>query len=215
MLTLAVLSCNSFDGFRLISQRFNRNINFMKLEKMIRRAFTLCSMSAVLTVSSMVALAGPVKPVGELVVSGGDGQATVNGEPVRSGRTVFASSTITTPEGSTAILNMGKAGKMELAPGTTYTIAADGTLSGGSLSTGSVTVLNGENIKVKTMTGEEVNVNSGEAANANSSAAAAAQNRKYGGLYWWGWALIAGGVATGIIIYAATRDDDRQASPVR
>lgn len=187
----------------------------MKLEKMIKGALTVCSMSAVLTVSSMVALAGSVKPVGELTVSGSDGQATVNGEPVKSGRTVFASSTITTPEGTTAILNMGKGGKIELAPGTTYTIAPDGSLSGGSLSNGSLTVLSGDSINVMNSAGEVVNVNSGEAANANSSTAAAAQNRKYGGLYWWGWALIAGGVATGIIIYAATRDDDRQASPVR
>jgi hypothetical protein len=187
----------------------------MKIEILIRKALTMCTLSAVITVSSLAVLAGPNKPVGELVITSGG--ATVNGEAVKTGRTVFASSTIITPEDSSAILNMGKAGKVELAPGTTYTIAADGTLSGGSLTAGSVTVLNGEKITVTTSTGENVEIATGEMASANSSTAAAAQTsqRKYGGLYWWGWALIAGGVATGIIIYAATRDDDRQASPVR
>ena len=84
----------------------------------IRKALTMCSLVAILATYSMVALASDGKTAGEIVVTGnsaGDASAvTVNGEPVKSGRTIFSSSTISTPEGSGAIINLGKTGRIEL-----------------------------------------------------------------------------------------------------
>jgi FecR-like protein len=68
---------------------------------------------AVLSVYSMVALAGAKAPSGELSISG---QVTVNGQKVISGGTVFSDSVITTAEQSSATVSISKLGRVELAP---------------------------------------------------------------------------------------------------
>ncbi|MFN0140607.1 MAG: hypothetical protein ACKVQW_11050 [Pyrinomonadaceae bacterium] len=170
----------------------------------------------VLVSSSMVALANSVKPVGELVVNGkSDKAVTVNGEPAASGRTIFAASTITTPEGMTAVLDLGKAGKIELAPNTTYNLNSDGSLSG-SLTAGTARVLNSAStVGIKTLTGETVNLNAGEMVTANSATAkknaANASDED-----WWIWVIIFGAAATAILLFTLDGDEDGpQASPTR
>ena len=68
---------------------------------------------AVLSVYSMVALAGAKVASGELSISG---QVTVNGQKVISGGTFFSGSTIVTAENSSAIVSLSKMGRIELSP---------------------------------------------------------------------------------------------------
>lgn len=68
---------------------------------------------AVLSVYSMVALAGAKAASGELSVAG---QVTVNGQKVISGGTVFSDSVITTANQSSATVSISKVGRLELAP---------------------------------------------------------------------------------------------------
>ena len=68
---------------------------------------------AVLSVYSMVALAGVKVASGELSISG---QVTVNGQKVISGGTFFSGSTIVTAENSSAIVSLSKMGRIELSP---------------------------------------------------------------------------------------------------
>lgn len=183
----------------------------------VRMTASLCLIMTVLVSSSMVALANSVKPVGELIVTGGSvasGKAvTINGEPATSGRTIFAASTITTPDGMTAVLDLGKAGKIELAPNTTYILNSDGSISG-SLTAGSAKVLNTTNtVGIKTLTGE-VNVNTGEMVTANSTVAKKQANNDDDD--WWIWVLIFGGAATAILLFTLDNDEDGAlTSPVR
>jgi hypothetical protein len=70
---------------------------------------------AIFSVYSMVVLASPSAKAlsGELSVVG---QVTLNGELVVYGATVFSDNVITTAEKSTAIVNLSKLGRVELAP---------------------------------------------------------------------------------------------------
>lgn len=192
-----------------------KNMDFIRLGK---RALSLSLLLTMISATSMFTLAASTKPIGELIVTGGnsDGASvTVNGEPAKSGRTVFASSTITTPDGVSVVLNMGKAGKIELAPNTTFSIDGDGNVAQGNLTAGNVSVLNGtQGISIKTLSGDTVTLNAGETASANSSTSSKAAKPGPGGLDWWYWAAIIGG-ATAVVIIIATRDDDNPTSPVR
>jgi hypothetical protein len=63
---------------------------------------------------SMVALAAPQQgPTGDLSVVG---EVTVNGTSAISGATVFSDSTVTTAKGSSAVVSLGKLGRVEVLP---------------------------------------------------------------------------------------------------
>jgi ferric-dicitrate binding protein FerR (iron transport regulator) len=68
---------------------------------------------AVLSVYSMVALAGAKVASAELSIYG---QVTVNGQKALSGGTFFSGSTIVTAENSGAIVSLSKMGRIELSP---------------------------------------------------------------------------------------------------
>ena len=191
----------------------------MKINVWVQQALTTAVVFALVVTFSMAALANEGNAVGELTVvktaaASETSAVTVNGEVAKSGRTVFSSSTISTPNGMEAIINFGKSGKIQIGPGTTYTLAADSI--GGDLTKGNLTVLNSANsVAVKTAVGDVVNVKVGETASATSGTA----GKKPGpaGLDWWVWAAIAGG-AIAIIIVAANSGNNNNtsvASPVR
>lgn len=207
-----------------------KTMNFMQFGK---RAISFSLLLAIFSAYSMVTLAASTPPVGELIVtrSNSDAAVTVNGEPAVSGRTVFAGSTITTPDGVTASLNLGKAGKLEISPNSTFAIDGEANALSGSLSAGSVS-LAGSKIPfdVKTLSGETVTLNEGDTATA-SSARAARDHRDSAGncvdddndgkkecglaaIPPWGWAAIIGGAAL-VVILVATSGDDSPSSPVR
>ncbi|HEV2706550.1 MAG TPA: hypothetical protein VGV59_11535 [Pyrinomonadaceae bacterium] len=79
-----------------------------------RKPITLALAAAVLSMYSMVALAAPqTGPSGDLSVVG---EVSVNGTRAISGATVFSDSTITTAQGSSAVVSLGKLGRVEMMP---------------------------------------------------------------------------------------------------
>lgn len=184
----------------------------MNSKSVIYKAFTMSLLVALVATCSMVALAIDGKASGEIVVTGNTASettaVTVNGEAVKSGRTIFSSSTITTPETSGAILNLGKAGRIELLPNSTFVLSFDDASISGSLTAGSISVLNArKSVEVKTGSGEIVKLNAGETASALSSAPAA--SAASGGSNWWVFALIFGGAVAGIVLAAADGNENR------
>lgn len=95
-----------------------------------RKSIAFCLAIAVLSIYSMVALAAPGQqgPAGELSVSG---KVTVNGQNAISGATVFTDSTIVTAQNSSAVVSLGKLGRLDIMPGTTVKISFnEGSISG-------------------------------------------------------------------------------------
>ena len=187
-----------------------------------RKALSMSVAAALLVTYSMVAMASAGNAAGELTVIGGSSTGetsfvTVNGEAAKSGRTVFSSSTISTPEGMGAIINFGKAGKIQLAPNTVFTVSADGKSISGDLSAGSLTVLNAaQSVPVTISTGEIVNVNAGETASANSGNASKKPTPRIAGINAWVFAAIVGGVIAAVIIATTAGNNDVPVlSPVR
>ena len=194
----------------------------MKCMGWSRKALSMSVAVALLVTYSMVAMASAGNAAGELTVIGGSSTGetsfvTVNGEAAKSGRTVFSSSTISTPEGMGAILNFGKAGKIQLAPNTVFTVSADGKSISGDLSAGSLTVLNAaQSVPVTISTGEIVNVNAGETASANSGNASKKPTPRIAGINAWVFAAIVGGVIAAVIIATTAGNNDVPVlSPVR
>jgi hypothetical protein len=160
----------------------------------------------------MVALAGSDRIAGELTVTGNaiNGEApvvTVNGEAARSGRSIFSSNTISTPDNATAVINLGKSGMIELAPNTTFTVNFDNETVSGDLTAGKLTVLGtSSSVNVKTLTGQVVKLATGKSVNANGKLDDDDDDH-VGGAAWWVWAAIFGGAAAGILITAINADN--------
>ncbi|MBP6004471.1 MAG: hypothetical protein KA746_13645 [Pyrinomonadaceae bacterium] len=169
----------------------------------IRKAISSCLMIAMLATYSMVALANTGKATGELVVNGGN-VVTVNGEAAKSGRTIFTSSTVSTPENTSAIINLGTIGQIEMAPNTAMTVSFDAKSASLDLTTGTVTVLkSATSVNVNTG-GTNYALNAGETATAQVGKAAQKDDDDDKDAAWWPFALIFGGAAVGII-WAASR----------
>lgn len=180
----------------------------MKSKVWIRKALSLCLVIAIYATYSMVALAAsPDKIVGELTISGKSPLVKVNGEAVQNGRSIFSASTITTSEDSGAVINLGKVGKIELAPNTTISVTFNANGLNGDLLTGKVTALSADNVSIKTPDGKVTKLNAGE------SATAATQKKdddddNDGGAAWWIFGLILGGAAAAIVIAATSDNND-------
>jgi hypothetical protein len=178
----------------------------------IRKALSLCLTVAILATYSMVALAGTEKIAGELLVSGKNinGETPfvkVNGEVAQSGRSIFTSSTIATPQNASAVINLGKIGKIELAPNTILALSFNDKNISGDLLAGRVTVLSAsDTVSVKTLDGKLLQLGIGESA----TTAAEDDDDDDDGAGWWVWALVFGGAIAGIVI-AATSDNNRVA----
>ncbi len=172
------------------------------------KALSLCLIIATIATYSMVALAGSDKKAGELLISGSNiNGVMVNGEAAQSGRSIFSSSTIATPENTNATINFGKIGIIKLAPNTTLALSFSENGINGDLITGTVTVLNAENkVNIKTINGEVVKLNAGESA--TSGNAKQDDDDNDGGSAWLIWALIFGGAIAGVVIAATTSNND-------
>jgi len=177
----------------------------------IRKALSLCLSVAILATYSMVALAGPRNVAGELTVSGKNvnGEAPfvlVNGEAARSGRSVFSASTISTTDGTGAIVNLGRLGKIELGPTTVLTLSFDDKGVSGDLTSGTVAVFGtSDTVAIRTVDGNTVKLAAGQ----SISAAGRLQDDDDDdddGAAWWIWGLVFGG-AGAVILYTAMKDD--------
>ena len=94
-----------------------------------RTAISLSLAVAIVCTYSMVALAAPqAAPSGELSVVG---EVTVNGTKAISGATVFTDSTVTTAKGSSAVVSLGKLGRVEVMPESSLKLTfSEGTVMG-------------------------------------------------------------------------------------
>ena len=179
----------------------------------IRKALSLCLSVAILATYSMVALAGPGKVAGELTVSGKDinGEAPfvlVNGEAARSGRSIFSTSTITTPEGTGAVVNLGKLGRLDLAPSTALTLTFDDTGISADLTSGVVSVFGTtDKVSVKTLDGKTVQLSAGQSVAASGKLQDDDDDDDDGGSAWLVWAGVFGGAAA-VILWTALSDGD-------
>ncbi len=80
-------------------------------KNLIRKSVTLVTVAAVWCVYSMAAFALPKDVSGEITVTG---QVTVNGQQAVSGSTVLSGAVITTAKGSSAVVSLGKLGRVEV-----------------------------------------------------------------------------------------------------
>ena len=181
----------------------------------IQKALSLCLSVAILATYSMVGLAAPGKAAGELTVSGKNvnGETPfvlVNGETARSGRSVFSGSTIATPETASAVMNLGRFGKIELAPATSLTLTFDEKGIFGELTSGKVTVLGAnDSVAIKTLNGKTVQLAAGQSVSASGNAQDDDDDDDDGGAAWWPWALVFGGAGV-VILWTALSDGDIQ-----
>ena len=86
---------------------------------LVRRSVTSVTLVAVWCVYSMVAFAMPQGVTGDLTVTG---QVTVNGQPAVSNSTITSGAVITTAKGSSAVVSLGKLGRVEIQEETTATL---------------------------------------------------------------------------------------------
>lgn len=108
-------------------------------KKFIQKSMTFLTVVAVWCAFSMVALAAPGDIMGEITVTG---QVTVNGQSVVSGSTIAPGSSIVTGANSSAIINLGKNGRVELLSDTNFSLKFTSNSIIGILSAGKVRVSN-------------------------------------------------------------------------
>lgn len=113
-----------------------------------RKSIAICLSVAVLSVYSMVVLAAPGQGVsGELSISGATpSQVTVNGQLAESGLTVLTGSLITTGPENSAVVSLGKLGRVELAPNSSLSLNFTETGLSGQLSSGRLMVSTGNGV---------------------------------------------------------------------
>jgi hypothetical protein len=104
-----------------------------------RTPITLALALAILCTYSMVGLAqtGQTGPTGDLSVVG---EVSVNGTSAISGATVFSDSTVTTAQNSSAVVSLGKLGRVELLPNSSLKLSFTDTGVSAMLSQGRVRV---------------------------------------------------------------------------
>jgi hypothetical protein len=194
----------------------------MEIKSWIRKAISMCLVAFIVATYSMVALANSERIVGELLISGNNvnGQSPfvkVNDETVQSGRSIFSQSTIVTPDNASAIVNLGKVGKIELAPDTTLALSFSKNGIKGDLLSGRVTVLSAaDSVNITTIDGNLVELKVGESVVATGGKAQTASSGSNASLF-----IAVGIIAASLaaIIYSATDDNSvdggRAISPTR
>jgi len=89
-------------------------------KNIVRKSVTLVTVVAVWTVYSMVAFALPRDVAGEITVTG---QVTVNGQPAVSNQSILSGAVISTAAGSSAVVSLGKLGRVEIQPESSMTLS--------------------------------------------------------------------------------------------
>lgn len=108
-------------------------------KNIIRKSVTLVTAAAVWCVYSMAAFALPIDIAGEITVTG---QVTVNGQAAVSNSTVLSGAIITTGPGSSAVVSLGKLGRVEILEGSSTTLRFSENNIVATLSEGKVRVSN-------------------------------------------------------------------------
>jgi hypothetical protein len=181
----------------------------------INKALSMCLVVALIATYSMTTLAGAGKIAGELTVTGkvSNGETpsvSVNGEAAKSGRSVFSTSTIATPDEAGAVIDLGKIGSVQLAPKTNLVLSFTEKGISGDLLAGSVTVLNAANsVNVTTVGGKTFKLNAGETATASGQQTQDTDDDG-GGAAVIPYVLILGGAAAAIVIAAGIIGGDNE-----
>lgn len=118
-------------------------------KNLIRKFITLLTAIAVWSVFSMVAIAAPNDVMGEITVTG---QVTVNGQSVVSGSTFTSGNSIVTGANSTAVINLGKSGRVEVLSDSSVTLKFTDNSIVGMLTAGKVRVSNAAGIATSVTT---------------------------------------------------------------
>lgn len=113
------------------------------LGKNFRKVTTSFTAAAVLCVYSMVGLAATKDLTGEITVTG---QVTVNGQTAVSNSTIISGSTIVTGADSTAVISLGKTGRVEVLANSNVVLTFSDSNIVGILSSGKARVANGAGV---------------------------------------------------------------------
>jgi ferric-dicitrate binding protein FerR (iron transport regulator) len=121
------------------------------------KAFLLCLVAAIFMVPATMADTYPepqaaAGPSGKLRVVG---EVTVNGTSAISGATVFSDSTVTTAKGSSAVVSLGKLGRVEVLPESTMKLSfTDSGIMVSMLEAGRVRISSSSGTSAKTTTND-------------------------------------------------------------
>lgn len=88
-------------------------------KNIVRKSVTLATIAAVWCVYSMVAFALPTDLAGDITVTG---QVMVNGQPAVSNSTITSGAVITTADNSSAVISLGKTGRVEILANSNVTL---------------------------------------------------------------------------------------------
>lgn len=112
-----------------------------------RRALTFTLAIVFLNTGATFALAGDAvrqqEPIGQLTVTG---KVTVNGQPAATGDIVAPGSTVQTAKGSSAVVSLGKLGRVEALPDTKMKLRFDDSSISILLGSGRVRVSTGPGV---------------------------------------------------------------------
>ncbi len=111
--------------------------------QIVRKSTTSILAMAILCVYSMVALAAPKDMTSEITVNG---QVSVNGQTAVSNSTIVSGSTIVTAANSSAIINLGKNGRIEILDDSSLNLKFTDNSITGMLSSGKIRVTNAAGI---------------------------------------------------------------------
>lgn len=183
----------------------------------LKKTLSISLIIATIMTYSMVALASSGKIVGEITFKRNK-NVTVDNVKVVNSQLIFSSSEITTPEDTSAVINLGKLGTLKLAPKTTLNLSFDEKGISGNLLAGQVLVLNAANsVNIVTPDGKSNKLNAGESALA-AGATQDDDDDDDDDKFLIG-ALLIGGAAALIIAAVVIGDDDNNAgnriSPIR
>jgi hypothetical protein len=128
----------------------------MRKPTLLRKALTVLSMLAVSSFYTLVggsALAQNAKAAGELSVTG---SVSINGTTAISGATVFSDSKIKTSRSSSATINLGKLGRVQLGPESEMTLQFVTGNIGGNLTSGRAVVNAPAGVTINVVTADGV-----------------------------------------------------------
>ena len=206
---------------------------------LISRFIVLALAVSVLNGQALIALAGT--SAGELTVTGQmptneKPYVMVNGDRAFSGRSFFSDGTIATTETTSATINLGKAGRIDVGPASVLTLSFSGETISGTLTSGNVRVSNGEGVAVNINTPNDVITTEQNAASvfsvvvgpdstnvtaesgavrSNNGKVPAKQSDDDDNKYIWVPLVVFGGAAAAILFITLANDDDEVTSPVR
>jgi hypothetical protein len=132
-------------------------------KNIIRKSMTLLTAVAVWSAFSMAALAAPGDVMGEITVNG---EVSVNGQSVVSNTTLTTGSSVTTGANSSATINLGKNGRVEVLSDSSLTLRFTDKSIVGMLMAGKVRVSNAAGIATTVTTRNSTVI--GDAGQANT-----------------------------------------------